>query len=54
MILRDRYKLLVGNFQKREREEAVASEVSLEETESDIALTDIIERFVEADEMHKK
>ena len=52
--VRDCYKLLVDNFKKREREEAATSEVSSEETESDIALTDIIERFDEADEMQKK
>ena len=52
--VRDRYKLLVDNFKKREREEAAASGISPEETESDIALADIIERFEEADEMHKK
>ena len=52
--VRDRYKLLVDNFKKREQEEAVASGFSREETESDIALVDIIERFKEADEMHKK
>ena len=49
--VRDRCKLLVDNFKKREREEAAASGISPEETESDIALADIIE---EADEMHKK
>ena len=52
--VRDRYKLLVDNFKKREQEEAAASGISPEETESDIALADIIERFEEADEMHKK
>ena len=52
--VRDRYKLLVDNFKKREREEDAASGISPEETESDIALADIIERFEEADEMHKK
>ena len=52
--VRDRYKLLVDNFKKREREEAAASGISPEETESVIALADIIERFEEADEMHKK
>ena len=52
--VRDCYKLLVDNFKKREREEAATSEVSSEETESDIALTDIIERFDEADEIQKK
>ena len=51
--VRDRYKLLVDNFKKRERE-AAASGISPEETQSDTALADIIERFEEADEMHKK
>ena len=50
--VRDRYKLLVDNFKKREREEDAASGISPEETESDIALADIIERFEEVDEMH--
>ena len=50
----DRHKLLVDNFKKLEREEAAASGISPEETESDNALADIIERFEEADEMHKK
>ena len=49
--VRDRYKILVDNFKKREREKAAASGISPEETESDIALADIIE---EADEMHEK
>ena len=48
------YKLLVDHFKKREREEAAASGISPEETESGIALADIIERFEEADEMHEK
>ena len=52
--LRDRYKILVDNFKKSDWEEAAASGISPEETESDIALADIIERFEEADEMHKK
>ena len=52
--VRDRYKLLVDNFKKCNREEAAAGRISPEETESDIALADIIERFEEADEMHKK
>ena len=52
--VRDRYKLLVDNFKKREQEEAAASRISPEETESDIALADIIERFKEADKIHKK
>ena len=50
----DRYKLLVDNFKKREQEEAAASRISPEETESDIALADIIERFKETDKIHKK
>ena len=45
--VRDRCKLLVDNFKKREREEAAAIGISPEETESDIALADIIERFEE-------
>ena len=52
--VRDRYKLLVDNFKKREQEETAASGISPEEAESDIVLADIIERFEEADEMHKK
>ena len=52
--VRDRYKLLVDNFKKREREEAAASGISPEEIESDIPLADIIERFEEADRMPKK
>ena len=51
---RDRYKLLVDNFKKREQEKAAASEISAEETEIDVALADITERFKEADEMQKK
>ena len=51
---RDRYKLLVDNFKKREQENAAASEISAEETEIDVALADITERFKEADEMQKK
>ena len=43
--VRDRYKLLVDNFKKREREETAASGISPQEIESDIALADIIERF---------
>ena len=53
-FVRDRYKVLVDNFKKREREEDAANGISPEETESNIALADIIERFKEADEMHKK
>ena len=52
--VRDRYKLLVDNFKKPEQEEAAASGISPEETENDIALAEIIERFKEAHEMHKK
>ena len=52
--VRDRYKPLADNFKKREREEAATSGISPEETESDIAVTDITERFEETDEMHKK
>ena len=52
--VRDWYKLLIDNFKKREREEAAASGISPEETESDTALANIIERFEGADEMHKK
>ena len=52
--VRDRYKLLVDNFKKREQEEAAASWISPEETESDIVLADINERFEEANETHKK
>ena len=52
--VRDRYKLLVDNFKKCEQDEASASGISPEETESDIVLADIIERFEEEDEMHKK
>ena len=43
--VRDQYKLLVDNFKKCEREEVTASGISSEETESDIAVADIIERF---------
>ena len=50
----DRYKLLAGNFKKREQEKTAASEISPEETEIDVALADITERFKEADEMQKK
>ena len=50
---RDRYKLLVDNFKKREQEKAAASEISAEETEIDVALADITERFKEVDEMQK-
>ena len=52
--VRDRCKLLVDNFKKREQEEAAASGIFPEETESDIVLADIIERFEEANETHKK
>ena len=52
--MRDRYKLLVENFKKCERDEAAASGISPEESESDIALADMTERFEEADETHKK
>ena len=52
--VQDRYELLVDNFKKHEPEEAAASGISPEETESDIGLVDINERFKEADEMHKK
>ena len=45
--VRDQYKLLVDNFKKRERGEAAASRISVEETESDIAVADIIEPFEE-------
>ena len=51
---RDQYKLLVDNFKKRETEEAAASGISPKETESDIAVADIIDHFEEADEMHQK
>ena len=50
----DRYKLFVDNFKKCEWEEAAASEISPEETKSEIGLADIIKRFKEADKMHKK
>ena len=52
--VRNWYKLLVDNFKKREREKTAASGISPEKTESEITLADIIERFKEADEMHKK
>ena len=52
--VQNRYKLLVDNFKKREREEAAASGISPEKTESDITVADIIKRFKEADEIHKK
>ena len=43
--IRDRYMLLVDNFKKCEWEEAAASGISPEETESGIAPADIIGRF---------
>ena len=52
--VRDRYKLLVDSFKKPEQEEATASGISPDETENDIGLAEIIERFKEAHEMHKK
>ena len=39
---------------KKCEDEAAASKISSKETENEIALVDIIERFKEADEIHKK
>ena len=52
--IRDRFKLLTDKFRKRENEEARASGIALEESDFDIAIADIIERFDEAEEEHRK
>ena len=44
----------MDNYKKRMREEERASGIAPEETELDIALEDIIEKFIVAEEEHKQ
>jgi len=52
--VRDRFNVLKGNYQKRQRDEEKASGISPEVTEIDILLEDILERFKEVDERQQK
>ena len=53
--VRDRFKLLMQNYKKRQNEEIKASGIAPpEETELEHALEDIIERFQEADTNYRK
>ena len=52
--VRDRFNVLKNNFAKRQREEERASGISLEISEVDECLEDIIERFKERDENQRK
>ena len=50
--VRDHLKTLVDNFKRKNREEEKASGISPEESEVDTALSDIVERFEQAEEEH--
>ena len=52
--VRDRFNVLKNNFAKRQSEEERASGISLEISEVDEYLEDIIERFKERDENQRK
>ena len=48
--VRDHLKVLINNFKRKNREEEKASGIEVLETEVDVALGDIVDRFKEADE----
>ena len=50
--VRDHLKTLMDNYKRKVREEDRASGISPDESEIDVALADIIERFEQADEEH--
>ena len=52
--IRDHLKTLIDNFKRKEREEEKASGINPDETELDIALRDIIDRFNEAETEHSR
>ena len=52
--VRDRYKALVKKYKKKESEELCASGISPEHTELDDAIHNAIQRFDEADKLHKQ
>ena len=52
--IRDHLKTLIDNFKRKQREEEKASGINPDETELDIALRDIIDRFNEAETEHSR